>query len=104
VADTVKRFSGPTALTVSAVTQYTAPAAGSVLTWVHAVNESGAAQTFRVSLGTDGAGKRIVHDVSVPVGGMVGLPVWIPLTSGEVLQALASAGTAITLVLAGVEQ
>lgn len=104
MADTAKRVGGPTALTTSAATQYTVPAlTTTILRSIHVANEDSSARTFTLSIGTDGAGKRLWKDVTVPVGGSFDWSGFIVLAAGEVIQALASANTALTLVLSGVE-
>jgi len=104
MADTAKRLSGPTALTTSAVTQYTVPASTTtILRSIHAANETATVATFTLSIGTDGAGKRLF--MALPIGGNDAFD-WtgfIVLAAGEVLQALAGTAAAITLTTSGVE-
>jgi hypothetical protein len=104
MADVAKRLSGPTALTTGAVTQYTVPGATTaILRSIHVANESGALADFTLSIGTDGAGKRLFKNQDVPTKGSFDWSGFIVLAAGEVVQALASAGTALTLTISGVE-
>ncbi len=104
MADTAKRLSGPTALTTSAATQYTVPGSTkAVLRSLHVANESGSSADFTASIGTDGAGKRLFKNVPVGVGDSFDWSGFIVLDAAEVVQALASAGTALTLTLSGIE-
>lgn len=104
MADTLKRLSGPTLLTTSAVTQYTVPGSTTAtVRSIHVANETGTAATFTLSLGTDGAGKRLFKDVSVPANGVLDWSGTVILAAAEVLQALAGTGSALTLTVSGVE-
>lgn len=104
MADTLKRLSGPTALTTSAVTQYTAPAlTTAVLRSVHVANETAADHNFTLSIGTDGAGKRLWKSRTVPANDSFDWSGNIVLAAAEVVQALADAGTSLTLTISGVE-
>ena len=104
MADTLKRLSGPTALTTSAVTQYTTPG-GTTTTIrnIHVCNESGSDATFTLSIGTDGAGKRLYKGQTVPANDAFDAGLSVVLAATDVVQALASTGAALTLVLSGVE-
>lgn len=104
MADTAKRLSGPTALTTGAVTQYTAPAATTaILRSIHVANESGSTADFTLSIGADGAGKRLFRNQDIPTKGSFDWSGFVVLATGELVQALASAGTALTLTISGVE-
>jgi len=104
VADTAKRLAGPSALTTSAATYYTVPASTTaILRSVHVNNESASTATFTLSIGTDGAGKRLWSAVDIPTKSSFDWSGFIVLTAAEVIQALASAGTALTLTISGVE-
>jgi hypothetical protein len=105
MADTLKRLSGPTPLTTSAVTQYTTPAATTTaVRSIHVANESGSAATFTLSLGTDGAGKRLFPAMSIAANSVLDWTGNIVLNAGEILQALSGTGAALTLVISGVEE
>lgn len=104
MADTAKRLSGPTALTTLAVTQYTVPASTTtILRSVHVSNEATVSATFTLSIGTDGAGKRLWRNQEVPAGASFDWSGFIVLAAAEVIQALASAATSLTLTISGVE-
>lgn len=105
MADTLKRLAGPTLLTATAVTVYTVPAATTgVVRAIHVTNETGAPATFTLSVGVDGAGKRMFYQVPVANADM-GLD-WtgnLVLAAGEVLQAYSGTASALTLIVSGVE-
>jgi len=104
MADTAKRLSGPTALTTSAVTQYTVPASTTtILRSIHVANESAATSWFTISIGTDGAGKRLWYQQDVPPKSSFDWSGFIVLNATDVLQALTQTGTSNTLVVSGVE-
>jgi hypothetical protein len=104
MADILKRLSGPTALTTSAVTQYTAPAlTTTTIRNIHVANETGGAATFTLSLGTDGAGTRAFYQVSVAAGAVYDWSGILVLAAADLIQALASAGATLTLIVSGVE-
>lgn len=104
MADVLRRFVGPVALGTSASTLYTVPTGSTVvLLDVHACNESGSDASFTLSIGTDGAGKRLFKGEVVPANRAIQRTGNVALAAGEVLQGLASAGSAITLTISGVE-
>lgn len=104
MADTLKRLAGPVALTTSAATVYTVP--GSTTTTVrniHVCNETGTGATFTLSLGTDGAGKRLYKAVNIPANDSLDVGLSLVLSAAEVLQAYSGTGSTLTLVISGVE-
>lgn len=104
MADALKRLSGPTALTAAAVTQYTAPAlTTATIRSIHVCNESAAQHDFTLSIGVDGAGKRLFKNQVVPAGDSFDWTGNIVLAAGELVQALADAGAVLTLVVSGIE-
>lgn len=104
MTDTAKRLSGPQFLTTSAVTQYTVPGATStVVRNIHVCNETGTAATFTLSIGTDGAGKRSWDALPIAANGSFDWSGFLPMATGEVIQALAGTGSALTLWIGGVE-
>jgi hypothetical protein len=105
MADVLKRLgSTPLALTTTAATVYTAPASTTTtVTAIHVANEGAAPATFTLSVGADGAGKRFFYGVTVYVGDSFDWGGQLVLAAGEVLQAYASAATALTLTVSGVE-
>lgn len=104
MADTAKRLAGPTALGIAAATAYTVPASTTaILRSVHVSNESAATSWFTVSIGTDGAGKRLWYQQDVPPKSSFDWSGFIVLAAGEVLQALTQTAASNTLVVCGVE-
>lgn len=103
MADTLARVCGPVALAAAAATVYTSTGVTTTIRNIHVTNESGASAAFTLSIGTDGAGKRMFFQV--PIGnGTAGFD-WsgtLVLAPGELIQAYASAATALTLVMSGV--
>ncbi len=104
MSDTLARLVGPLAIGASAATVYTVPV-GTTTTVrsIHVSNETASPRTFRLSIGADGAGKRLFYDVPVSPGDP-GFD-WtgsVVLTAGEVIQAQADNATALTLVISGV--
>lgn len=103
MADALFR-AGPTALTTSAADIYTAPGGTeATVRDVHVCNETGTTQTFTLSVGNDGAGKRLYYECEVPPGRPFQRTGAIHLAAGEKIQALASANSALTITLGGVE-
>lgn len=105
MADVLKRIVGPTSLTATAATVYTAPAlTTTTIRSLHVTNETGTSATFTLSVGTDGAGKRMFYQVPVASSDL-GLD-WtgsLVLAAGEVLQAYSGTASALTLVISGIE-
>lgn len=91
---------GPTLLTTSAVTVFTAGAGGAVLRNLHASNGTGSNSTVTLSIGADAVGTRFwdVKPVSKS-GTSVDWSGFVPIAPGAVVQA--SAGAASTIVLTG---
>ena len=85
MADTAVRF-GPTAGTGSAATLYTAGSAGAVLRSLHIANTSSSDATFKLSIGTDGAGTRLYSDTVVPANGVYDWQGYIPLANTNTVQ------------------
>lgn len=99
-----KRLFGPAQLTNAAATKYTCPGSTvAVIRRMRVSNPTGGAVTFTISIGADAAGTRLYDAVSVPAGGAV--DIWGPFTlaAAEILQALASANTALVLTVDGTE-
>jgi hypothetical protein len=104
MADAAKRLAGPVALTTTAATYYTVPASTTaILRSVHVNNESGATATFTLSIGTDAAGKRLWSALDIPTKSSFDWSGFIVMGAAEIVQASASAGTALTLTISGVE-
>lgn len=104
MADLLVRLAGPVALTTSATTVYTVPASTrTAARSLRVVNEGASAATFTVSVGTDGAGKRVWFAQAVQPGDGYDWTGNLILVAAEVLQAYASANTTLTLTMSGVE-
>jgi len=105
MTDTAKRLVGPIALTTTAATTvYTVPASTTaVLRNIHVNNESGATATFTLSIGTDGAGKRLWSALDIPTKSSFDWNGFIVLVAAEVIQSSAGTATALTLTISGVE-
>jgi hypothetical protein len=102
--DTAKRLSGPALLTGSAATVYTVPASTTtVLRNIHVCNETGTAATLTMSIGTDGAGKRLFMGFSVAANDVLDWSGAIIMNAAEVLQAFSGTASALTLTTSGVE-
>lgn len=97
MTDTLSRV-GPTALTTSAATLYTVPSSTkATLRYIHVCNETATARTFTMSIGTDGAGKRLFTEVTVAANDSFSCDMNLTLEASEILQGLASANTALTV-------
>lgn len=105
MTDTLARLAGPVALGAAAATIYTAPASTVVVVRsVRVCNESATQRTFRLSVGADGAGTRFFYDVPVdPTDEGFDWNGSLILAAGEVLQAYASAASALTISISGVK-
>lgn len=96
---------GPTVLTTSAATLYTVPASTTLTVRnIHIVNESTTtAATVTVSIGTDGAGKRFLGPgLSIPASSSYDWSGLLIINTGEVIQALASVATSLTVTISGI--
>lgn len=104
MGDLAKRLSGPSALTGSAVTQYTVPAATqTILRSIHVCNTSSSnLANLTMSIGADAAGTRIFATYAIPGGGTLDWNGFIVLNAGDTIQALTSSNT-LTLTMSGVE-
>lgn len=99
---TPKRLFGPAALTTSAATKYTSPAAGAQIKRIRVDNPGGGVtRTFTLSIGADAVGTRLYDAISVPPGG---IDIYGPFTLGnaEIVQAFAD-NTAVVLTIDGAE-
>lgn len=102
--DILKRLSGPTALTGSAVTQYTAPAATTTtIKSIHVANETGSAATLNISVGTDAANKRFAFGFSIPANSNYDWEGTLVLAAAEVIQAYSGTASSLTMIMSGVE-
>lgn len=104
MADTLKRLYGPAVLTTSVVTLYTVPALTStVLRYIRFVNTTATDRTVTMSIGADAAATRIFAAMTVPANGSMDWTGTIPLVAAEIIQASASAATAINVIISGIE-
>lgn len=104
MTDTPKRLYGPAQLTASAATLYTTPAATTtIVRYIRIANTTGTDRTVTLSIGADAAGTRIFGGVNVPANGALDWSGFLPLAATETLQGLASAASALTVTIAGVE-
>lgn len=104
MAETLKRLVGPQLLNTTGGTVYTVPAnTQAVLRDIIICNESGSAATFTISIGTDGAGKRLFKSSSLAANTTFQQTGNITLEAAEVIQAVASANSAIVLTISGLE-
>lgn len=101
---TEKRLAGPTQLTTSAVAIYTVPAnRTTIVKQLVATNTSASAATFTLYIGTATAANAVFNATSVAANDSLVINLSQVLSTGEVLNALASANTAINLTISGVE-
>lgn len=104
MTDTAKRLAGPSLLTASAATYYTVPAlTTAIVRSIQVANETGSIATVTLSIGTDGAGKRLFKEVSVPGNGVINEQTFLVLTAAEIIQAFSGTASALTLTISGVE-
>jgi hypothetical protein len=104
MADALKRLVNPTVLTTSAVTVYTVPASTqAVIRTIRVCNEGALAATFTMSLGMDGAGKRMFYNLSIPAGGTLLSTEQTVMEATEILQAYSDTASSLTLTISGVE-
>ena len=100
-----KRMAGPLQLAGSAATLYTvASNRRGIVRHIHLVNPTGGAVTFTLSIGTDGASKRIFDAVSIAAGGEKDHYCYYPLEAAEIVQGWASAATSIVCIVSGDEE
>lgn len=104
MADTAKRLSGPSALTTSAVTQYTVPGATScVLRSIHVVNTNASnTANFTLSIGVNAVGTQLFAAYPIAPSAVLDWSGFIVLSAADIVQALASVAT-LTLTMSGVE-
>lgn len=104
MTDTPKRLYGPAQLTASAATLYTVPAATvTILRYIRVTNTTGTDRSLTLSIGTDAAATRLFPGTTVPALSVIEVSLFIPMTATEIIQGLASAATALTAIISGVE-
>lgn len=104
MADTLKRLSGPAILSNAAATVYTVPG-GTTTTIrnIHVCNETGSMATFTLSVGTDGAGKRLFMSVPILANDFLDWSGSLVVGAAEVIQAYSGTNSALSLTMSGVE-
>lgn len=104
MADALKRYAGPVALGTSASTLFTvSPGTTATIILIHLCNETASDETVTLSIGTDGAGKRLFKDYTVPANDVRQITGNYPMSAAEIMQGFASAGSAITITIGGIE-
>jgi hypothetical protein len=105
MAGDVGKTIGPVALGNTAATVYTVPAATTFhMRCIHVCNESGSAALLTLSIGADGAGKRLYKDFSIQGNGVLNETLLAGVAAGTVIQAFSSTGAnLLTLTVGGVE-
>jgi len=104
MADTPKRLYGPAQLTASAATLYTVPASTTtILRYIRIANTTATDRAVTLSIGTDAAATRFFAGMTVPANGSLDWSGSIPMTAAEIIQGLAAAATALTVIISGVE-
>ncbi len=101
--DVGRRLAGPVALTTTATTRYTTPAATTAhVTCIQVTNTTGAPIAFTLSIGVDAAGTRLFGAVLVGANDVLSWTGLHVLAATEILQAYAAA-TGLTLTVSGIE-
>lgn len=102
---TEKRLAGPTQLTTSSASLYTVPSSKTtIVKQIVATNTSASAANFSIYIGSAAsASNAIFRSTNVVANESLVINLSQVLATGEVLNALASANTAINLTISGVE-
>lgn len=105
---TPARFSGPSYLTTSVATQFTVPASTQrVLKQILFNNTSASAATVTVHVvssgGSAASANAVISTLQVSPNSNLIWSADIPMATGETLQAVASANSAITMTTSGIE-
>lgn len=102
---TWKRLAGPAQLTDSAATKYTVPSATkTIVRHLHFSNPGGgSSRTITWSIGADAAGTRLLDAYPIAAGTVVDVYGSYVMETTEILQALCSAASAVTLTVFGEE-
>lgn len=101
---TEKRLAGPTQLTTSSASLYTVPSSKTtIVKQIVATNTSVSAANFSIYIGAATAANAVFNATSVAANDSLVINLSQVLATGEVLNALASANTAINLTISGVE-
>lgn len=101
---TAKRIYGPAQIATGPTTVYTVPAlTKTIIRQIHISNPSGAAVTFTLSVGADGAATRLWQTYSIPAAAagvtdsVRDIFMYLVMDAAEILTL--SAGTTLTLVI-----
>ena len=102
---TPKRLQGPAQLANAAATIYTTPAATrTIVRHIHIHNPpGGGARTFTMSIGADAAGTRIFDAFQLADGQVLDHFCYYVLEATQIIQAFASAATAVVCTIDGDE-
>lgn len=104
MAKTIKRLSGPTQLTASAVTQYTVPAlTKTVIRNIYLSNNSASSVNVTISIGADASGTRTIDTMAIAANSMYPIYGPIVMETTEILQAKASTTLVVTMTMDGEE-
>jgi len=103
-----KRMHGPAQVSNIAATKYTAPSyvpttLTSVVRHIHVQNPSASPVTFTLSIGADGATTRLFDAYSIAANTILDHFCYYPLTSAEIIQALAGTNNILVLTIDGDE-
>lgn len=101
-----KRLAGPSQLAAAAATLYTvASSRRGIIRHIHLSNPTGSAATkFTISIGTDGASKRIFDVYPLAAGATYDHYCYHVLEAAEVIQAFADSASAIVITINGDEE
>jgi hypothetical protein len=103
---TPRRLAGPTQLAAAAATIYTVPALLSALIrHIHIQNPTGSVATvFTISVGADAAGTREYSTFALVAGGTpFDWYPYLPLTTGQIIQAFADVAASMVITIGGDE-
>lgn len=100
-----KRLVGPAQLGTTPATLYTVPTGfQATARRIWANNPTGSPVGLTLSIGADAAGTRLLDDHSIPAGEDLDISQEHNLSAGEVIQAYADTGSALVLMVDGIEE
>lgn len=100
-----KRLAGPSQLASSAGTLYTvASSRRGIIRHIHLSNPTAGALTVTLSIGTDGASKRILDAYSIAAGATYDHYCYYVLEAAELIQGFASSATSVVVIINGDEE